>query len=314
MCIEISYEFIIQGLYMSSNNKQTLKALIAEQERSRVLDKKWHHRKPEKDDFSLAGVDIDKLCGARAIHYAKCEKRAEEILKEMPSEKSWSSISLGWEGIVMFLLCIALGIYYYFVGTPTQAMPVVVTIISFGTVGIYVYRALRAKAARKQEIKDLQQLRKDVLNEEFDDESTYERIYGFAKALADYETWQAIGKPAYWKDRSASEVRESIFGLFATAGYEPDGTYDEYVDFLAKIDNQEVAVACPGSKRVTRQLIDGFVDEIKDHELTTGLLYVFGKMEGNASSLFTKNEAVLDGVTLKLQNVDEVMKIISLLD
>ncbi len=44
------------------------------------------------------------------------------------------------------------------------------------------------------------------------------------------------------------------------------------------------------------------------------MLYVFGKMEGNASSLFTKNEAVLDGVTLKLQNVDEVMKIISLLD
>lgn len=295
---------------MASNSKDVLKALIEEQDTARVLDKKWRTHKPEKSDFSLEGVNIEKLCIGREAHYANCEKKAEQIRREIPSEKSWSSISLGWEGAVMVALCILIYIYYRFVGTPGKVASIVVTIISFGTVGLWFVRALRTKANRKKEIKDLENMRKQILREVFADEETYERVCEYAKAFADYETWQNLQNPSFLRELPASKLREILFSLYLTIGCDAEGTYDEYIDFISIIDDTETAISCLGGKKLTMQHLDGFVDEIKEHDLSSGIIYSFGNIDGNIAAIFTSDSINYEGVSLELQGVNEIRSLL----
>ncbi len=292
---------------MASNTKDALKELMENQERARALDKKWRGRKPEKADFSLEGVDIGDLINGRKAHEASREKRAEEIKRSIPSEKSWSSISFGWEGWTMVVMCIAIFIYYKMVGVPSHTASVVVSILSFGIVGIYFVRALRAKNKRKKEIADLEEYRRKVLREPYADEDKYERAVAFAEALSDYEMWQEIKKPAHWKELSAADARREIFALYETKGLEPEGTYDEYVDFTLNEDGKLVAFSCPAGKRFTLKMAEVFLAEMQDDEADEGRIYAFGIVENAAVSY-------LQGENVKFLGLDDVLALVGSVD
>lgn len=287
---------------MAASNKDALRELMENQERATALDKKWRSRKPEKPDFDLEGVDLSELISRKKAHEINREKRADEIKRSIPPEKAWSSISFGWEGWTMLVLCIIIFIYYKMVGTPTRAASIVVSILSVGIVAIYFVRALKAKSKRKKEIADLTAYRAQVLREPFADEDKYERALDFAKALSDYQIWQDIKKPAHWKELSASDTRREISMLYETCGKEVHGTYDEYIDFLAESGNDTLAVGCPGIKKVTAKFANGFIAEMEDENASCGVVYAFGNIENAAKDAFEK-------AGVRLLGLEDILKL-----
>ena len=289
---------------MAASSKEALSELMENLERAAALDPKWRKTAPETKDFGLDGVNIAGILNRREAHMENREKKAEEIKRSIPPELSWSYISFGWEVWAMIILCIATFVYYKIVRVPSHTASVVVSVLSFGIVLLYFVRAIRAKNRRKREIKDLQEYRLAVLREPFEDEDKYELIRDYAKALSDHALWQEIVKASHWKEISAADARREIFAIYETAGFEPDGTYDEYVDFLAEEDGKKAAVACPGGKKVTARFAEGFVAETEDEAVESSTVYAFGNVESGAREVF-------EAAGVKLAGVDDLLKLVN---
>ena len=68
-----------------ATKKDILSELIADNSKTKVLDRKWRSRKPEKADFNLEGVDIPAFCVGRKKFYAEIARPRDFRLCGSPS-------------------------------------------------------------------------------------------------------------------------------------------------------------------------------------------------------------------------------------
>lgn len=293
-----------------ATKKDLLSELIAANSKTKVLDRKWRSRKPEKADFDLEGVDIQAFCVGRKKFYAEKEKEAENIKQNIPDEKAKVSLDFGWEGWTMLALCVVLFGYIKFFGMPGRMGQIIISALCILVVGMYVMRAGHVKHMRKLEIEEMKAEVSELRKAKFKEEETYEVIEAYAAALFDYEEWQLRRKPAYWKEISDSDARETIFSLYDMLGMEPDGTYDEYLDFTIETGEGLSGVMCPGSKKLTQKMAEGFAADLADAGIPEGIIYATGQVEQGAKDVCEGKGGPTGDLKIEIRGLDDIMKLV----
>ncbi len=299
---------------LMAGKKDVLREIMAEQSKTKVLDRKWRTRQPVKADFDLEGTDIPTFCAKRQHFYNDKEKQADEISRNIPDPKAKVMMDFGWEGWSMLALCVVLFGYIKFFGMPGRIGQIVISALCILIVGMYVVRAGHTKHMRRVEIDEMKEEAARLRRERFSDEDTYEAIEAYAEALFDYEEWQARRKPAYWKDISDSDARETVYSLYDMLGYEPDGTYDEYLDFTAELEEGTVGVMCPGSKKLTLKMAEGFAVDLMNSGLKKGIIYCTGQVDSSAREFCAGGSSIMNNLIIELCELSDVTKLVETVD
>ena len=289
-----------------SNTSDAIRNIIAEISKSDPLDPKWRGKQPTIQDFDLEEVNIATVCQMRLHHMVSREHRAEDIAREIPDEKQKISMEFGWEGWVMVALCVFIAIYYFTIGPTTPIVNQAISIICVVVVASYFIRAIAKKKKRKIEIQNMKDLRDRVRWEPFEQEELYQRIAAYAHAIYDHDQWQERLKPSHWKDIHQSDAREEIFSFYDMAGLEPDGTYDEYIDFTCIENGEEIAIGCPASRKLTYQMSESFKEEMGDHKITRGIIYAFGPVDNGADRFCQENGIEIRNINNFLEFVNNI--------
>ncbi len=297
-----------------AGKKDVLREIMAEQSKTKILDRKWRNRQPVKADFELDGTDIPTFYAKRQRFYAENEKKAETISKNIPDPKAKIMLNFGWEGWSMLALCIVLFGYIKFFGMPGRIGQIIISALCILIVGMYIVRAGHTKHMRRVEIEEMKAEVASLRRERFSDEDTYERIEAYAEALFDYEEWQVRRKTSYWKEISDSDARETIYSLYDMLGYEPDGTYDEYLDFTAQLPEGSISVMCPGCKKLTAKMVEGFARDLASSELRRGIIYSTGQVEPGARELCEGKSSMMNNLRIELCGTDAIMSLVESVD
>lgn len=260
-----------------------LKALIERQPKSKPLSPRWRTKKPERSDFGLEDCSITDLVRRRNQFENDKQRRIRELASTAPAEKT--SVPFGWEGISLIVISVISLIYFFAFGAPYPQVTWGLFALTILIFLCYIIRNAQRKNNIKKRRAEIADEKMRISREPFPEEDTYDKVFAYAEALSDYETWQERRKTSFWKTCSARDAADHICSIYTMLGFLLDDSYSDCYSFVLSGETpaQDRALAAVGGKRLTVQFVDAMAEDMEFNELSRGMIYAFSTVDNQAA-------------------------------